>query len=284
MKGRRVADVGRFLDEAGPLLLADEARNNLVLGLAAALRDAPDEGAALWLVEDGGAAVAAALRTPPYNLVLAGPSPPAALAALAAAIDEELPGVVGGRPEAEAFARLWAEDRPVRPRLLREQGIYALEAVRPVPRPPGRARRAERRDRPLLVAWLAAFGEEALEDGDPGRADPGATVERRLAGDAEGGFLLWEDGGEVVSLAGWDGPTPNGVRVGPVYTPPSRRGRGYATGLVAELSELLLAAGRRFCFLYTDLANPTSNAIYERIGYVRVCESAMIAFEAEAGR
>ena len=63
-----------------------------------------------------------------------------------------------------------------------------------------------------------------------------------------------------------------------MYTPPELRGRGYATALVAQLSSQLLAEGRRFCFLYTDLANPTSNAIYERIGYVRVCESAEIAF------
>jgi predicted GNAT family acetyltransferase len=63
-----------------------------------------------------------------------------------------------------------------------------------------------------------------------------------------------------------------------VYTPPGRRGRGYATALVAALSAELLAAGRRFCFLYTDLANPTSNRIYQRIGYERVCDSAEIRF------
>ena len=91
--------------------------------------------------------------------------------------------------------------------------------------------------------------------------------------------MLWEDGGEAVSVSGWGGPTPNGIRIGPVYTPPALRGRGYATALVAELSQALLDEGRSFCFLFTDLANPTSNAIYERIGYVRVCESAMVAFE-----
>jgi uncharacterized protein len=69
------------------------------------------------------------------------------------------------------------------------------------------------------------------------------------------------------------------VRIGPVYTPPELRGRGYATSLAAEVSRRRLAAGRRFCFLYTDLANPTSNAIYERIGYRRVCESAEILFD-----
>ena len=77
---------------------------------------------------------------------------------------------------------------------------------------------------------------------------------------------------------GFGGPTPNGIRIGPVYTPPELRGRGYASALTAQVSQLQLDRGRRFCFLYTDLANPTSNAIYMRIGYERVCDSRELAF------
>ena len=102
-------------------------------------------------------------------------------------------------------------------------------------------------------------------------------VDHRL-GANDAGLVLWEDG-EPVSVAGYGGRTPNGIRVGPVYTPPELRGRGYASALVAGLSTMLLAEGRKFCFLYTDLANPTSNRIYEQIGYERVCDSAAIAFE-----
>ena len=121
-----------------------------------------------------------------------------------------------------------------------------------------------------------------LHEGGPGRDRAEETLDHRLSSPAAG-ILLWEDAGEPVSLAGWGGRTPNGIRVGPVYTPPHLRGRGYATALTAELSQRLLdgrlfEGGRRFCFLYTDLANPTSNAIYERIGYRRVAESAEIAF------
>lgn len=83
-----------------------------------------------------------------------------------------------------------------------------------------------------------------------------------------------------MSFAGFGGETPNGVRIGPVYTPPAERGRGYASALVASISRDRLDEGKRFCFLFTDLANPTSNRIYERIGYERVCESAQIAFKA----
>src|SRR5581483_201888 len=80
-------------------------------------------------------------------------------------------------------------------------------------------------------------------------------------------FGVWEVDGEVVSMCGYGGPTPNGIRIGPVYTPPEHRGHGYASALTAEVSQHQLDAGRTFCFLYTDATNPTSNAIYERIGY-----------------
>jgi predicted GNAT family acetyltransferase len=156
-------------------------------------------------------------------------------------------------------------------------GVYALERVTPPPRPSGHARRATEDDRELALRWLLDFMDEVRHEGAPGGERAESIVDYRLRA-ADAGFLLWEDGGEVVSLAGWGGPTPNGIRIGPVYTPPDRRGRGYATVLTADLSQQLLDGGRRFCFLYTDLANPTSNAIYERIGYVRVCESAEIAF------
>jgi predicted GNAT family acetyltransferase len=125
---------------------------------------------------------------------------------------------------------------------------------------------------------MVAFGLEVLDEDDPGRVEARDIVDQRLDAD-HAGFLLWEVAGVAVAVSGWGGPTPNGIRIGPVYTPPELRGRGYGTALVADLSQKLLDRGRRFCFLYTDLANPTSNALYERIGYVRVCESAMVAFD-----
>ena len=276
----RLLDAATFLDRAGPLLLEDEARNNLILGIAGTLAATPDRYPEnrFWVALDRGEPVAAALITPPYNLVLARPRSVAALTALASAIDEELPGVVAAHPEVDEFVRIWAASHDIEPRVLRNQGIYALEQVRPVSGASGAGREADRDDARLLLDWMIAFGEEVLAEGDPGRSEARAAVDHRLGAD-DAGFLLWEDGGEVVSVSGWDGATPNGIRIGPVYTPPELRGRGFATALVAELSQTLLDSGRRFCFLYTDLANPTSNAIYERIGYVRVCEAAMIAFQ-----
>jgi uncharacterized protein len=276
----RPVDAQAFLDAASPLLLADEPRNNLILGIAGTLLEDPDRFGekCFWVVIDSaGEPLATAMRTPPYNLLLAGGRAGAALSELVAGIDGDLPGVVGARPEVDDFVRLWTRLHEVEPRVLRNQGVYALERVQSVPPARGRSRSATRDDLPLLVDWTVAFGEEVLEEDDPGRAEAREGVEHRLAS-ANGGIDLWEDDGEVVSMSGWGGPTPNGIRIGPVYTPPASRGHGYATALVAEQSQALLDAGRRFCFLYTDLANPTSNAIYERIGYVKIAESRMVAF------
>ena len=281
----RLEDAAAFLAEAEPLLLADEARHNLILGIAGTIRDSPALYPArnLWLVREGGEVTGAALQTPPYNVVLARPRSPEPLAAFVEEVaDQQLPGVVGAVPEVDEFVELWLRHTGARVRTSMHQGVFALERVEP-PRPvPGSVRVAARDDRELLLRWWIAFGEEVHHEGGPGRERAEATLDHRLSSDRSG-ILVWEDGGEPVSLAGWGGPTPNGIRVGPVYTPPELRGHGYATALTAELSQRLLDGrlfdgGRRFCFLYTDLANPTSNAIYERIGYRRVAESAEIVF------
>ena len=278
-----VPDPAEFLGEAEPLLLADEARHNLILGIAGTIRDGFYEEHRLWLVRDGGRPVAAALQTPPFNLILARPESDEALSELVGALAaEELPGVVGAVPEVDRFVELRCAWTGATARRTMGQGVYQLDAVVPPSQPPGASRVAGESDRELAVRWFEAFADEAVHEGAPGRSDAARAVDRRYSVTTSG-FLLWEDGGDVVSLAGWGGPTPNGIRIGPVYTPPELRGRGYATAVTAELSQRLLGGdlfpgGRRFCFLYTDLANPTSNAIYERIGYRRVCESAEFAF------
>ena len=281
----RPEDASAFLAEAEPLLLADEARHNLILGIAGNARDGVYEDIRLWLVRDRNRLVGAALQTPPYNLILARPVSREALAALARTVaEEELPGVVGAEPEVAEFAELWSAHTGQTTRTHVRHGVYALEQVEPPSGVSGSVRVATVDDRELVLSWLIAFLEEAGSAAERTRRrdHAEATLDRRRSS-ASAGFLLWEDGGTAVSLAGWGGPTPNGIRVAPVYTPPELRGRGYATALTAELSQRLLdgrlfEGGRRFCFLYTDLANPTSNAIYERIGYLRVAESAEIVF------
>jgi hypothetical protein len=258
-----------FLERAGPLLLADEARHNLILGIAGTVRDHPDAypDVSFWVV-DG----AAALRTRPYPLVLARPRDEAALRALVEAIDDVLPGISAPAPEVFEFAELWG--RPYH--VIQEHNVFALHEVI-APRPVyGASRVAIRDDVDLLLAWWRAFIAEAVPEEDQGPAQDLRQIERRLEHD---GIALWEVDDVPVSMCGHGGQTPNGIRIGPVYTPDEHRGRGYASALTADVSQRLLDSGYRFCFLYTDRANPAANAIYERIGYRKVCEAAALAFE-----
>jgi predicted GNAT family acetyltransferase len=277
MDVRRLDDPAAFLELVSPFLIEDESRHNLIFGIAATLRDEPSHYPeyGLWVVEDGAEIVGAAIRTPPHNLVLARPRNALVLEALTAGIEDELPGVVGAVPEVDEFARAWAAKTGSMPRTQFAEGLFQLEQVEPVSDVPGGMRDAGPHDRPLLIEWWQAFAEEALGEAAVNDSAARAVDYRLTARDA--GAVIWEDG-QPVSSAAFGGPTPNGIRIGPVYTPPEHRRRGYASALTAALSSRLLAT-RRFCFLFTDLANPTSNKIYEQIGYRRVCDAAAIVFD-----
>jgi predicted GNAT family acetyltransferase len=149
------------------------------------------------------------------------------------------------------------------------QGVYAASIARPPAGVPGLRRRAGPGDAGLLRSWAGAFGDET------GTGHPGEDlVGPRLAA---GRLHVWEDGAAVVSMAAVTAAFGGVSRVQLVYTPPERRGRGYAAALVADLTAAEVAAGHR-CMLYTDLANPTSNGVYRRVGYEWVGESRSLLF------
>ncbi len=282
MEVLRPEDAVSFLRLAGSLLERDEARNQLPLGIAGNLTTRPDafEVVHFWVVRDGDEPVGAAVRTEPFNLVLGDPSSEAALGPLLEAIvadDPEVPGIVGNVPFVEPAAeRLAGASGRTAERIL-SQGVYGLTSVRDIARAPGEPRTAVPADRALLLGSLRAFADESLPDPEEAFRHMEHNLENRFGSEGTG-FWLWEDGGQPVSLAGFSGPTPTGIRIGPVYTPPEHRRRGYATTLVADLSSWLLGHGHRACFLYTDLANPTSNRIYVEIGYERVCDAMEFSF------
>jgi uncharacterized protein len=280
----RFDDVTVFLEAVRPLLLADVARNNLVLGIVDTLVDHPFVYPRfhLWSAERDGVAVGAALLTEPYNLVLAEPADDAAVDALSDAVlagGADVPGVVGNEPWVDRFAGRWGRATGTRATLAMAQGVHALTSVRAVHAPLGAERTATESDRPLLASWLRAFAEEAMPEPDPDPSRLERVLDVRLGGSHDAGLWLWEIDGSPVSLAGFTSLSAGGGRVGPVYTPPAHRRRGFATILVATLSRWLLAEGHERCFLYTDLANPTSNRIYADIGYVPVCRSKELSFE-----
>ena len=276
------ANAAEFLAAAEPVLAADEPRHNLMYGICSSVRDLPEafRDARFWTVRADDGAAAAALMTPPFNIVVAEPMSADALTFVAGALYEEgvqLPGVTGAIPEVQEFAAAWEQLSGASLRIRMQQGIYAARSAVVPDGIPGIARNAGLEDRQLVLEWLHAFEREAMH-GDSPRADHEQWFDRRLA-NSSAGVTLWEDASRVVSMCGYGGPTPHGIRIGPVYTPPELRRRGYASALTARVTNRLLEGGRQFCFLYTDLANPTSNKIYMDIGYERVCDSAEYAFD-----
>jgi predicted GNAT family acetyltransferase len=262
------------MDLAGEFLAAREAEHNLIFGICANIEADPtmfgDGPPYLATVLHGDRVVGAAIRTPPWRLVLSVMDHPGAAHRLVDDLmDEPLPGVVGPAMAAEHFAEGWTRVTGAPSRVRTHERSFRLERVIP-PRPaPGRMIRSEASHHDLLAAWAQAFHEEAL-DGGPTQ-DWDRVAANWIKGIGRTAYL-WTDGDRVVSLTGVGGATPNGIRVGPVYTPPDARGRGYASNLVAGVSQMQLDAGRRFVFLFTDLANPTSNKIYQDIGYEPVID------------
>ncbi len=282
-----LSDPRAFLERAMPLLAPDaeaEARHNLMLGIAGTASRDPTLYSAFrgWLAVEDDQPVAAAIRTPPFDAVLADPLRLEALDALIDAVAEDdlgTPGFVGNVPHVHRAVSRWSERTGARSSVVQQQGVYVLEEVAEVPRAPGGARVATRDDRDLLLGWLHAFADEATggPPDEPGLLDRMLDARLNPEHPDRVGYWLWESD-TAVSLCGYASPTPGGIRVGPVYTPPEHRRRGYATALVAELSRWLLGRGYRACYLYTDLANPISNSIYGKIGYRRVCDSADVRF------
>ena len=260
MRLERHENATSFLERTIGFLLEREAQHNLILGLAARLRTEPrlyGEDPYFAVALDGDRVVGAAMRTPPHNLILSLIDDDAALDPIAEdvqAVFAGLPGVVGPKEPVARFARIWEERTGASASIGIQQRVYrASEAILPV-----------------VLAWMDAFVAEALPQAPP--EDAGHWLERNLSS-PDSGVELWVDEGAPVSFSGYGGLTPNGIRIGPVYTPPELRRRGYASALVAELTQRLLDSGRKFCFLFTDLANPTSNSIYQRVGYEPVSDA-----------
>lgn len=212
---------------------------------------------------EGGEVRFAALRTPPWDMLATEIERVAASELVRRWLleDPELPGVGGPVGAARAVAAAWAEQTGGTTRRTMRELTYVLERVTDPPRPGlGTLRLARESERPLLLEWMKAFGRESR-----GLVDDRAhvVVDGRIADD---GLWVWDHNGPV-SMLGTTPPVARAVRIGPVYTPPEHRRRGYAGTAVAAASRNALAAGAQRCVLFTDATNPTANKIYAEVGY-----------------
>jgi predicted GNAT family acetyltransferase len=278
-------DVEEYAAAATGFLAAEPASRSVLHGIILTARQAPltwEAPAIFWWVTDvDGGISGAASWTPPYPLLVAALPGEIASAlvvsaqARASGIGIAVPGVFGPRPTAELVAQAWRDATGMQPREHMAELLHVADRAVAPPPVPGRMRRATAEDIDLCAVWLQRFEADAGVTGSGDRRAVAAFVI------GEGRVRLWEVDGTPVCMVGHTAATAGVVRVGPVYTPPPHRNRGYGRRLTYEVTRDLLAMPEvtQAC-RYTDVANPVSNSIYRQIGYRPVEDHVDIRFEA----
>jgi predicted GNAT family acetyltransferase len=259
-------DLAAFWQLAEPVYRADPIRNTIALTVLRGLLAEPDPNAEpplLVTFEDDGATVGAAFCTPPWPISVSG-VPGGAVPALVALLRElEYPvtGVNGPLDVVEQFSAQWRSATGAQEEHAFRLGVYRLDELVP-PQVAGTARHATTGDIPLIARWRLAFGQDTGHMPDEDHVE---FLHRSMALGAA--YVLWEVDGTPVSSASATRPVDGMSRVGQVYTPPEHRGHGYGSAVTAAVSRWALDAGAEHVVLFADLANPTSNAIYQKIGF-----------------
>lgn len=278
MEWHRFSHVSEALEKTGPFLEKMEAENNLALGIMQSLTSKPpSQEPLLAAVTNNGEPLLVMVQTPPHKLIISGTGPLAETAAkqaasILAASDAAIPGVIGHPQIAELFAKEWGKRKDCTYAVTMKQRIYKLEHVQDIPFSPGHLRAAQEDDLELVAQWLHQFFTEV---GEPSSLEDARNKAQQTINASS--LYLWDDTNPVC-MAAKTRPTQSGIVVSMVYTPPESRKKGYASSCVAALSRLLLSQGFQFLSLYTDLSNPTSNHIYQEIGYEPIQDSVVYTF------
>ncbi len=279
-------EAGAFLEHAQEALEQNEEENHLILGICQRMRALPDseQGQSfLAVIDDRGEFVLAAMMNPPFPLVLGQFGRPyqEALAVLAEELNQKgwlVKEVNGPDQVSELFADTWSGLIGGVPRFGRRQRLYTLEKVEFPSGVSGNLRRASPTDLPVVLEWGKGFTTELSGVGEFARFE--RTLRSHVANSH---VYLWEVN-EPVSMAMDNRPSRNGVAISYVYTPPEKRRHGYASACVAALSQEMLASGYKFCALYTDSDNQTTNRIYQQIGYKPVTDFTTYTFSNTVNR
>jgi GNAT superfamily N-acetyltransferase len=266
-----------FAPYALPLLAARPVESTLALTILEAVRGGHRYSAESMLFGwyDGPGPAGLVLMTPPHPLLLA-VVPSQTVHDLVSVLRDggvEVPGANGSPETVDGFAAAWTAGTSRQSVPVMHSRLYRLNRLIPPARPPaGHARLAQDDDRELVLGWTQAFQREI----EAGPVDSSAAVAERID---DGRIWLWEDpAGLPVSLAGRQRTTGGVARVGPVYTPPDHRRHGYGTAVTAACTEDALRRDADDVVLFTDLSNPTSNAIYQQLGYEPVADRKVVRF------
>ena len=221
--------------------------------------------------------IGAAIRTPPYAMLCAG-LPRTQIADVAAELADlgiQLPSVRGPRDTATNFAAAWCAATGTISTVGFKERLYRLKTLCPPADATGHVRPADPNNFDVLIQWLTLFGAEVFGD----TPEPTAAARSvQAANDVGDAFLFWVVHNDPVSVAAVRSPVADVSRIGPVYTPTDRRGNGYGSAVTAAAALWAREHGAKDVVLFTDVANPTSNAIYQRIGFEPVNDYARIDF------
>ena len=273
-----------FISDNLTLLETEEAANNLIIGLAFGIKRQKYsvDDCLLFAVFEGEKSIFCALQTPNRNLTFYGEERaiPAAISWLVdfcEVRDHQIPGLVAPRALTVAFAEQWQQQTGIAWKVHMPQRVFQLDQVTDFSESPGSLRKARTEDKATIARWLIDFHEEAIEEDI--RGEEMERAQKMLDADR---LYLWEDG-QAVSMAASTRSTANGISINAVFTPKEFRKKGYASSCVANLCRILLAQGHQFCSLFTDADNPTSNKIYQDIGFREVAKFQSIEFLSKEG-
>ncbi|MFX0057940.1 MAG: GNAT family N-acetyltransferase [Candidatus Heimdallarchaeota archaeon] len=277
-------DIKSFYTLVYPFLVQHEAENNIILAILNTLIESPNrygtEKPDMVTVAKDENIKFVLIRTPPFNPIL---SYTDNLNIVDFLIEEfikkgiEIPGLFGCKEIAKRFADEWCKKKDLSYKIVMNERIYKLEKVSKGALGNREYIIADKTHEDLILKWAREFITEALPHEKEDSIEK--SLERNKKDIEEGRIFLLIYNGKPVSMARKAGKTPNGNLVNLVYTPPNYRRRGYATELVAHLSKHLLDEGNKYCFLFTDLMNPTSNNVYQKVGYKPITDYDQYEFE-----
>ncbi|CAM3844354.1 GNAT family N-acetyltransferase [Bacillus cereus] len=268
-------EIVNFKEEVTPFLEKNEQENNLILGVLQMVHQPIFMG----IAKQGEEIAVVFLQTEEKKQIIVATSEITEediveLAKKLAEVYPNVPGLIGNKKIVQRLAEEIAVLANKKTTVAMEQGIYELKQVKKKWNGDEVFREVNSDELTLIEQWIYQFcGDVNLPTTKEEAKQTAHTLitNHRLFG--------LEVDGKLVSVAAKTRPTKNNITVNFVYTPKEERKKGYASNCVAALSQRMLDEGYKTTTLYTDLANPTSNKIYQEIGYEQIAESVLIFLE-----